>query len=58
MITLMCFDIKTKDELIKNGYNFLFEKEIDGRNAYVFLNNGKSLNFDSKKIVVSNKMMF
>lgn len=58
MMTLMCFDSTTKEQLLSNGYNLLCEKIIDGKKAYVFLNNGKSFNFDNKKVIMTNKMMF
>lgn len=53
-----CFDEKTKEQLLINGYAFLNEVQFENTKAYVFLNNGAKLHFDKNKVFYTNKLMF
>jgi hypothetical protein len=50
------FDEPTKDELIKNGYDFMRETNYKNKKAYLFVNNGNKVNFTNKNIEYSNKL--
>lgn len=57
---MYCFDNETKDKLIKKGFKFLKEAQMNGSKAYIFISNDK-LNFDEidrNKVLLSNKLNF
>lgn len=54
------FNEEDKHELLNRGLAFLCEQVIDGKTAYVFLNNSK-VKFsveDKRKFMFSNKLFF
>lgn len=53
---IYAYDIKTKEELIKNKYEFMNETNYKGKKAYLFMNNGNKLNFASENLEISNKI--
>lgn len=53
MNLIYCRDEKSKDKLIKEGFKFINEQIIDGKQTWVF-ENSKNINFDrqvNKKLV-------
>lgn len=55
---IQCYDIEIKEYLIKNNYKLLSTQIINEKETFVFLNNGKKLNFDNMNINLTNKLMF
>lgn len=53
-----CFENKTKEKLIKNGYKYISDKIIDGKVAYIFENNNKLTFFNNDKVFTTNKLYF
>ena len=55
---IQCYDIEIKEYLIKNNYKLLSTQILNDKKVFVFLNNGKKLNFDNMNINLTNKLMF
>lgn len=53
---LYCFDVETKDKLLTNEYKYIGEKTMKNQKVYVFFNNGKHLNFEKGKVMITNIM--
>jgi hypothetical protein len=51
-----CYDEETKEELIRNNYDFMRETSYKGKKAFMFINNGNKLKFLENKIELSNRM--
>ena len=55
---LYAFDIKDKDELIKNGYKFIHEGVISNKKTYVFANDNKLKFSKNMNVLKLNKLYF
>ena len=55
---IQCYDIEIKEYFIKNNYKLLSTQILNDKKVFVFLNNGKKLNFDNMNINLTNKLMF
>lgn len=56
---LYCFDKETKEKLILNGFNFIRESEMGGKQAFLFMNNGNHMKFENnKKVFMTDRMCF
>lgn len=58
MNLIYCFNKSTKNKLEANGYKFLCEAKLKGKNAFLFVNNGTKLTFSEGEVEYSNKMYF
>lgn len=58
MKMVLCFDNETKEELLRNGYKYFGKRDVSGRTAYVFFNNGNKLNFEKNKVMFTNILHF
>lgn len=52
------YDNETKEKLMNNGYKLMTTQILNDKKVFVFLNNGKKLNFDNMNINLTNKLMF
>lgn len=52
------YDVETKEKLMDSGYKLMTTQIINDRKTFVFLNNGKKLNFESENVKFTNKLMF
>ena len=52
------YDNETKEKLLDEGYKLMTTQIINNKETFVFLNNGKKLNFDNMNINLTNKLMF
>lgn len=52
------YDNETKEKLLDEGYKLMTTQLINEKETFVFLNNGKKLNFDNMNINLTNKLMF
>jgi hypothetical protein len=55
---IYCFDDKTKEELIIQGLKFLKEDLIQGKKAYVFMNDKGISFFNNKNVYCTNRLNF
>lgn len=55
---IYAYDNETKEKLMNNGYKLMTTQLINEKETFVFLNNGKKLNFDNMNINLTNKLMF
>lgn len=55
---IYCFNKDIKLNLEKNNYTFIKEVAFENKVAFLFMNNGKKLNFDKNEVVYSNKLNF
>lgn len=52
------YDVETKEKLMGSGYKLMTTQMINNKKTFVFLNNGKKLNFEELNIKLTNKLMF
>lgn len=52
------YDNETKEKLLDKGYKLMTTQILNDKKVFVFLNNGKKLNFDNMNINLTNKLMF
>lgn len=52
------YDNETKKKLLDNEYKLITTQIINSKETFVFLNNGKKLNFESENVKFTNKLMF
>lgn len=52
------YDNETKEKLLDSGYKLMTTQIINNKETFIFLNNGKKLNFDNMNINLTNKLMF
>ena len=52
------YDNETKEKLMGNNYKLMTTQILNDKKVFVFLNNGKKLNFDNMNINLTNKLMF
>ena len=56
---IMCFTEKTKDKLIKEGYELLNIIDNDNQKLYYFKNKiNNKINFSKNEIICTNKMLY
>ncbi|MDU3410090.1 hypothetical protein [Clostridium sp.] len=55
---IYCFDNKTKEKLIKNGYRFLCKNKKLDKTIYVFENNKKENFSENDKVFTTSKLYF
>lgn len=55
---IYAYDTTTKEKLLDHGYKLMTISLINGKETFVFLNNGKKLNFEEMDIKLTNKLMF
>ena len=55
---IYAYDNETKEKLLDEGYKLMTTQLINEKETFVFLNNGKKLNFDNMNINLTNKLMF
>lgn len=55
---IYAYDVKTKEQLLDCGYKLMTTQILNGKETFVFLNNGKKLNFEEMDIKLTNKLMF
>ena len=55
---LYCFDKKTKDKLILNGYKFMSEKRLGEKTIFLFANNKNKLTFSKGEVFYTDKLTF
>ncbi|WP_291566958.1 MULTISPECIES: hypothetical protein [unclassified Clostridium] len=55
---IYCFDEKTKAELLRSNYSFMCKTKYKGKDAFLFINDGKKLTFTEGTIRVSRRMVF
>ena len=55
---IYAYDNKTKEKLLDEGYKLMTTQILNDKKVFVFLNNGKKLNFDNMNINLTNKLMF
>lgn len=57
---IYCYDDITKENLIKQRYSFIKNVTYNGKNAFLFINDGveDKLLFSNSNIELSNKMCF
>ena len=55
---IYAYDNETKEKLLDEGYKLMTTQIINNKETFVFLNNGKKLNFDNMNINLTNKLMF
>ena len=55
---IYAYDNETKEKLMDNGYKLITAQIINDEETFVFLNNGKKLNFESENVKFTNKLMF
>ena len=56
---IMCFTEKTKDKLIKEGYELLNIIDNDNQKLYYFKNKiNNKINFSKNEIIYTNKMLY
>ena len=55
---IYAYDNETKEKLLDEGYKLMTIQLINSKETFVFLNNGKKLNFDNMNINLTNKLMF
>ena len=55
---IYAFDNETKEKLLDKGYKLMTTQILNDKKVFVFLNNGKKLNFDNMNINLTNKLMF
>lgn len=53
-----CYNEEAKQKLILNGYNFVSEKQVGDKVIFIFMNNGKKINFDKNEVFYTNKMTY
>ena len=55
---IYAYDNGTKEKLLDEGYKLMTTQILNDKKVFVFLNNGKKLNFDNMNINLTNKLMF
>ena len=55
---IYAYDNETKEKLLDKGYKLMTTQLINEKETFVFLNNGKKLNFESENVKFTNKLMF
>ena len=55
---IYAYDNETKEKLLDKGYKLMTTQIINNKETFVFLNNGKKLNFEEMDIKLTNKLMF
>ena len=55
---IYAYDNETKEKLLDKGYKLMTTQILNDKKVFVFLNNGKKLNFDNMNINLTNKLMF
>lgn len=55
---IYAYDNETKERLLDKGYKLMTTQLINEKETFVFLNNGKKLNFEEMDIKLTNKLMF
>ena len=55
---IYAYDNETKEKLMGNNYKLMTTQILNDKKVFVFLNNGKKLNFDNMNINLTNKFMF
>ena len=55
---IYAYDNQTKEQLMDNNYKLMATQILNGKETFVFLNNGKKLNFEEMDIKLTNKLMF
>ena len=55
---IYAYDNETKEKLLDNGYKLMTIQLINDKETFIFLNNGKKLNFESENVKFTNKLMF
>ena len=55
---IYAYDNETKEKLLDEGCKLMTTQIINNKETFVFLNNGKKLNFDNMNINLTNKLMF
>lgn len=55
---IYAYDNETKEKLMGNNYKLMTTQILNDKKVFVFLNNGKKLNFDNMNINLTNKLMF
>ena len=55
---IYAYDNETKEKLLDEGYKLMTTQILNDKKVFVFLNNGKKLNFDNMNINLTNKLMF
>lgn len=55
---IYAYDNETKEKLLDEGYKLMTTQIINSKETFIFLNNGKKLNFESENVKFTNKLMF
>ena len=55
---IYAYDNETKEKLLDKGYKLMTTQILNDKKVFVFLNNGKKLNFESENVKFTNKLMF
>ena len=55
---IYAYDNETKEKLMGNNYKLMTTQILNDKKVFVFLNNGKKLNFESENVKFTNKLMF
>ena len=55
---IYAYDNETKEKLLDEGYKLMTTQILNDKKVFVFLNNGKKLNFESENVKFTNKLMF
>ena len=55
---IYAYDNETKEKLLDKGYKLMTTQILNDKKVFVFLNNGKKLNYDNMNINLTNKLMF
>lgn len=55
---IYAYDNETKEKLMGNNYKLMTTQILNDKKVFVFLNNGKKLNFEEMDIKLTNKLMF
>lgn len=55
---IYAYDNETKEKLLDKGYKLMTTQILNDKKVFVFLNNGKKLNFEEMDIKLTNKLMF
>ena len=50
------YDNETKEKLLDSGYKLMTTQIINNKETFIFLNNGKKLNFDNMNINLTNNL--
>ena len=58
MKIIYAYDNETKEKLLDEGYKLMTTQILNGKETFVFLNNGKKLKFEEMDIKLTNKLMF